>query len=148
MSNELKLENQLCFKAYSISKSIIRLYDSLLKELKLTYPQYLVMLVLWEDNKIAFKDISFKLKMKTGTLTPIITKLEDKGYLNRVKDSADDRKVYIEITEEGIKLKEKAKSIPKDLVCKLQLDKEEYLRYSRDFNELIEKLDNIEKYIK
>ena len=77
-----------------------------------------------------------------------INKLEDKGYLNRVKDSADDRKVYIEITEQGIKLKEKAKSIPKDLVCKLQLDKEEYLRYSRDFNELIEKLDNIEKYIK
>lgn len=148
MSNELKLENQLCFKAYSISKSIVRLYDPLLKELKLTYPQYLVMLVLWEDNKIAFKDISFKLKMKTGTLTPIITKLEGKKYLNRVKDSEDDRKVYIEITEEGIKLKEKAKSIPKNLVCKLELNKEEYLRYSKDFNELIEKLDNIENYIK
>lgn len=104
-------------------------------------------MVLWQDNKIEFKNMSFKLKMKTGTLTPIITKLENKGYLNRVKNSTDDRKIYIEITEKGIDLEEKSKNIPKELGCKIKLNPKEYFRYLKDFNELIEKLDYIEKYI-
>ncbi|AQW28402.1 TPA: winged helix-turn-helix transcriptional regulator [Clostridium perfringens] len=147
MNNKLKLEDQLCFKIYSISKSIIRIYGPLLKNIGLTYPQYLIMMVLWQDNKIEFKNMSFKLKMKTGTLTPIITKLENKGYLNRVKNSTDDRKIYIEITEKGIDLEEKSKNIPKELGCKIKLNPKEYFRYLKDFNELIEKLDYIEKYI-
>ncbi len=148
MNQQLKLENQLCFKVYSISKSIIRIYGPLLKKIGLTYPQYLVMMVLWEDNKIAFKDISYKLKMKTGTLTPIITKLESNGYLNRVKDDIDDRKIYIEITKKGIELEKKAMNIPKELSCNTQLNEDEYFKYLKDFNELIKKLDGIEKYIK
>jgi DNA-binding MarR family transcriptional regulator len=148
MNQQLKLENQLCFKVYSISKSIIRIYGPLLKKIGLTYPQYLVMMVLWEDNKIAFKDISYKLKMKTGTLTPIITKLESNGYLNRVKDHVDDRKIYIEITKKGIELEKKAMNIPKELSCNTQLNEDEYFKYLKDFNELIKKLDGIEKYIK
>lgn len=148
MNQQLKLENQLCFKVYSISKSIIRIYGPLLKKIGLTYPQYLVMMVLWEDNKIAFKDISYKLKMKTGTLTPIITKLESNGYLNRVKDHIDDRKIYIEITKKGIELEKKAMNIPKELSCNTQLNEDEYFKYLKDFNELIKKLDGIEKYIK
>jgi DNA-binding MarR family transcriptional regulator len=148
MNQQLKLENQLCFKVYSISKSIIRIYGPLLKKIGLTYPQYLVMMVLWEDNKIAFKDISYKLKMKTGTLTPIITKLESNGYLNRVKDYVDDRKIYIEITKKGIELEKKAMNIPKELSCNTQLNEDEYFKYLKDFNELIKKLDGIEKYIK
>ncbi len=148
MNQQLKLENQLCFKVYSISKSIIRIYGPLLKKIGLTYPQYLVMMVLWEDNKIGFKDISYKLKMKTGTLTPIITKLESNGYLNRVKDHIDDRKIYIEITKKGIELEKKAMNIPKELSCNTQLNEDEYFKYLKDFNELIKKLDGIEKYIK
>ncbi|MDQ0151059.1 MarR family winged helix-turn-helix transcriptional regulator [Eubacterium multiforme] len=148
MDNKLKLEDQLCFKMYSISKSMIRIYGPLLKSIGLTYPQYLIMMVLWEDNKIDFKDMSFKLKMKTGTLTPIITKLESRGYLNRVKNSTDDRKIYIEITKKGSELEEKATNIPKELGCKTHLNEEEYFRYLKDFNELIAKLDYIEKYIK
>ncbi len=84
MNDYLKLENQLCFKVYSISKSIVRIYGPLLKDIKLTYPQYLTMMVLWENKKISlisFKDLSYKLKMKTGTLTSIVTKLEGYGYL-------------------------------------------------------------------
>lgn len=148
MNQQLKLENQLCFKIYSISKSIIRIYGPLLKKIGITYPQYLVMMVLWEDNKIGFKDISYKLKMKTGTLTPIITKLESNGYLNRVKDHIDDRKIYIEITKKGIELEKKAMNIPKELSCNTQLNEDEYFKYLKDFNELIKKLDCIEKYIK
>lgn len=148
MNQQLKLENQLCFKVYSISKSIIRIYGPLLKKIGITYPQYLVMMVLWEDNKIGFKDISYKLKMKTGTLTPIITKLESNGYLNRVKDHIDDRKIYIEITKKGIELEKKAMNIPKELSCNTQLNEDEYFKYLKDFNELIKKLDCIEKYIK
>lgn len=147
MDNKLRLEDQLCFKIYSISKSMIRIYGPLLKTIGLTYPQYLVMMVLWENNKIDFKDMSFKLKMKTGTLTPIITKLENSGYLNRVKNNTDDRKIYIEITKEGIELEERATNLPKKLGCKTQLNKEEYQRYLNDFNELIKKLEDIEKYI-
>lgn len=148
MNEQLKLENQLCFKIYSISKSIIRIYGPLLKNIGITYPQYLVMMVLWEDNKIAFKDMSYKLKMKTGTLTPIIDKLASNGYINRVKDHIDDRKIYIEITKKGIELKEKARNIPKELSCNVQLNEGEYSKYLKDFNALIEKLDCIEKYIK
>ena len=147
MDNKLRLEDQLCFKIYSISKSMIRIYGPFLKSIGLTYPQYLVMMLLWENNKIDFKDISFKLKMKTGTLTPIIKKLEENGYLERVKNTTDDRKIYVEITKEGIELEEKATNIPKKLGCKTQLTHEEYQRYLNDFNELIEKLDDIEKYI-
>lgn len=148
MDENLKLENQLCFKIYSISKSIVRIYGPLLNEIDLTYPQYLVMMVLWEDNKISFKDVSYKLKMKTGTLTPIITKLESSGFLNKVKDEKDDRKIYISITEKGMELKDKAKSIPKKLACNIELKDADYDRYLQDFNDLIEKLDCIEKYIK
>lgn len=148
MDENFKLENQLCFKIYSISKSIVRIYGPLLNEIGLTYPQYLVMMVLWEHNKISFKDVSYKLKMKTGTLTPIITKLESSEFLNRVKDENDDRKIYISITEKGMELKEKAKNIPKKLACNIELKDEDYSRYLQDFNDLIKKLDCIEKYIK
>ena len=91
MNENLKLENQLCFKIYSVSKSMIRIYGPLLKEIDLTYPQYLAMLVLWEHKKLPFKDMCFKLKMKTGTLPPILSKLEGNGYLERIKDESDDR---------------------------------------------------------
>lgn len=148
MNSNLKLENQLCFKIYSASKSIVRIYGPLLKRIDLTYPQYLTMMVLWEDNKISFKDLSCKLKMKTGTLTPIISKLEDQGYLERVKDEKDDRKIYLAITPNGLELEEKAKSIPENLACNINLDKEDYLKYLKEFDDLVNKLDCIEKYMK
>ena len=148
MDESLKLENQLCFKIYSISKSIVRIYGPLLKKIDLTYPQYLTMMVLWEENKISFKGLSSKLKIKTGTLTPIITKLEGNGYLERIKDEKDDRKIYISITPKGLELEEKAKDIPKKLACNIELKEEEYLKYLKDFNDLVKKLDYIEDYIK
>lgn len=148
MNEKLKLENQLCFKIYSISKSIVRIYGPLLKEIDLTYPQYLVMMVLWEHKKLSFKEISSKLKMKTGTLTPILSKLENNGYLERIKDKNDDRKIYISITEKGLDIEDKAKDIPIKISKEINLVDEEYKKYLEEFDYLLKKIDYIEKYIK
>lgn len=142
----LKIENQLCFKVYSASKSIVRFYNPLLKEIDLTYPQYLVMIVLWEHKSICFKNLSCILRMKTGTLTPIISKLEENGYIKRIKNQCDDRKVNIVITNLGEKLKEKALNIPDKIACSLKISKEEYIHYMKEFNEFLNKLETIEKY--
>jgi DNA-binding MarR family transcriptional regulator len=142
----LKLDNQLCFKVYSVSKAMTRLYKPILQNLNLTYPQYLVMLILWEYEKISFKDMSNNLKMKTGTLTPILNNLESQGRLCRIKDEKDDRKVYIQITLNGIKLKDEALSVPSEISCTAKLSMEEYLRYMKEFDELLRKLDEVEKY--
>ena len=147
MKKDLKLENQLCFKIYSISKSIVRIYGPLLKEIDLTYPQYLTMLVLFEHNKLSFKEISSKLKMKTGTLTPILNKLEANGYLERLKDEKDDRKIYIAITKKGEELANKAKNIPKNILKNIELNEEEYQNYIKEFDSLLNKLECIENYI-
>lgn len=147
MDENLKLENQLCFKVYSASKSIIRMYGPLLNEIDLTYQQYLIMLVLFENNRLYFKEISSKLKMKTGTLTPILNKLELNGYLEKIKDENDDRKIYISITEKGLNLENKCKDIPKRIAENLHLTEEEYKEYLKEFNDLVNKLDCIEKYI-
>ena len=148
MYENLKLENQLCFKIYSLSKSIIRVYVPLLKEIDLTYPQYLTMMVLWEHRNISFKDISYLLKMKTGTLTPILNKLESNGYLERIKDDKDDRKIYIAITKKGLELGEKANCIPKEILKNIDIDEDEYRKYIKEFSDLVNRLDCIEKYMK
>lgn len=148
MTENLKLEKQLCFKIYSISKSIVRIYGPLLNELELTYPQYITMMILWEHKKLHFKEISSKLKMKTGTLTPILNKLESNGYLEKIKDESDDRKIYIVITKKGLELQEKAKDIPIKITQELKLSEEDYKKYLIEFDELVRKFDCIEKYIK
>lgn len=148
MNENLKLENQLCFKIYSVSKSMIRIYGPLLKEIDLTYPQYLAMLVLWEHKKLPFKDMCFKLKMKTGTLTPILSKLEGNGYLERIKDESDDRKIYISITQKGLDIEKKAKDIPKKIANDLNFSEEDCQKYIKEFDYLVNKLDIIENYIK
>lgn len=148
MYENLKLENQLCFKIYSVSKSIVRIYGPLLKEIDLTYPQYLTMMVLWEHKKLPFKEISSKLKMKTGTLTPILSKLESNGYLERIKDENDDRKIYIAITPKGLDIEDRAKDIPRRIAEDLNLVEQDYQKYLGEFDDLVKKLDCIEKYIK
>ncbi|MEG2788687.1 MAG: MarR family transcriptional regulator [Romboutsia sp.] len=147
MQENLKLENQLCFKIYSVSKSIVRIYGPLLNEINLTYPQYLTMMVLWQHKKLPFKEISSKLKMKTGTLTPILNKLESNGYLERIKDEYDDRKIYIAVTEKGLEIEHKAKDIPRKIADNLNLSEADYQKYIAEFDDLVKKLDCIEKYI-
>ena len=114
MSNyeDLKLDNQLCFSLYAASREIIKLYKPILDKLNLTYTQYLVMIVLWEEKKLSVKQIGNRLHLDSGTLTPLLKKLEKLNYIKRYRSKDDDRVVIIELTEEGSTLREKSKDIP------------------------------------
>lgn len=121
----LKLENQICFPLYAASKEIIRKYKPFLDEIDLTYTQYIVMLVLWEVKETNVKALGEKLFLDSGTLTPLLKKLEEKGYITRTKLSSDERNLIIKITNLGEILKIKAKEIPKKMGKCIQLDKED-----------------------
>ena len=108
----LKLEKQLCFPLYAASKEVIRKYKPFLDEINMTYTQYITMLVLWEHNNINVKELGEKLFLDSGTLTPLLKTLEQKGYLKRNRSSEDERNLIVSLTNEGIKLREKAKEIP------------------------------------
>ena len=109
--NSLKLENQLCFPLYACSKEIIKRYKPYLNEIDLTYTQYIVMMVLWEKEEINIKTLGERLYLDSGTLTPLLKKLETKGYIKRDRLETDERNLNLVITEKGKKLKEKAKGI-------------------------------------
>lgn len=137
----LKIENQLCFRIYSASRKIIRLYKPLLDKLEITYPQYLTMLVMWQKEIIDFKSLSTILDMTTGTLTPILQRLELKGYIKKEKDKEDDRRVNVILTELGKNIKEEALCVPKELVEKLDLSDKDYLKYADVLDDLLNKID-------
>jgi transcriptional regulator, MarR family len=109
----MKLENQLCFPLYAASRMITSTYTQFLKPLGLTYTQYIVLLVLWEKDGITVGKLCEKLYLDNGTITPVIKKMQSQGYLERVRSSKDDRIVIIYLTDEGKKLQEKVKDIPK-----------------------------------
>lgn len=121
----LKLENQLCFPLYAASKEIVKKYKPFLDELNLTYTQYITMMVMWEVKSSNVKDIGKKLFLDSGTLTPLLKQLENKGYITRTRNKADERNLVVSITEEGMKLKEKAKFIPVQISQCIDLSKEE-----------------------
>ena len=108
----LRLENQFCFPLYVCAKEFVRRYRPYLDDLGLTYTQYLAMIVMWGRGRISVKDIGMLLHLDSGTLTPLLKKLEEKGYVSRSRDSFDERSVIVEITPEGEALKDKAKDIP------------------------------------
>ena len=109
----LKLDNQLCFPLYACSKEIVRCYNTYLDEIDLTYTQYITMIVLWDKKKINVKMLGEKLYLDSGTLTPVLKKLEAKGYITRKRSKEDERNLEINITKEGEALKERAFDIPK-----------------------------------
>lgn len=108
----LRLENQLCFPLYACSKEIIRAYKPFLDEVDLTYTQYITMMVLWEKKEMNVKSLGECLYLDSGTLTPVLKKLESKGYIKRTRSKADERNLLVTITDEGEALKEKAIDIP------------------------------------
>ena len=125
-SEALKLENQICFKMYTAEKEIMKMYRTLLGELDVTYSQYLVLLVLWEKQASTVKELGEKLSLDSGTLTPMLKRMETHGLLTRKRSVEDERSVIIELTEKGETLKEKAECIPSQLVGNLSLDLEDY----------------------
>ena len=110
--DSLKLENQLCFPLYACAKEIVRRYKSHLDELDLTYTQYITMMVFWEYKSMNVKELGEKLYLDSGTLTPVLKKLESKGYITRERSTKDERNLIVKITEEGEALKKKAVFVP------------------------------------
>jgi MarR family transcriptional regulator, organic hydroperoxide resistance regulator len=108
----LRLDNQLCFALYSTSLTMTKLYKPLLDRLGLTYPQYLAMLVLWEANELTVSELGQRLYLDSGTLTPLLKRLEAAGWLKRERDAADERRVIVSLTPEGRKLRDKAAGVP------------------------------------
>ena len=124
-NDSLKLKNQLCFPIYLCSKEIIRKYTPWLAEIDLTYTQYIVMMYFWEKEKSNVKEIGKTLLLDSSTLTPLLKKLENKGFITRVRSMIDERNLEVEITEKGRKLKDKAKTIPEKMGKCIDLSEEE-----------------------
>lgn len=121
----LKIKNQLCFSLYACSKEVIKQYKPFLEPLDLTYTQYLAMMVVWEQREVTVKDLGECLYLDSGTLTPVLKKLEAKGYVTRERSKADERNLVIRSTSLGDKLKEKAARIPQRMEKYIPLSKEE-----------------------
>ena len=121
----LKLENQLCFPLYAAARKVVNLYTPLLKPLGITYTQYLVFLVLWEQEGIAVGELGKKLHLDNGTLTPMLKKLEQDGFVVRSRSSTDERVVSVYLTPVGQELREKARYIPKRIAQCVKLPLEQ-----------------------
>ena len=116
----LRLDNQICFAVYSASHAFNRVYKPLLDRLGLTYPQYLVMLVLWEREGVPVKEIGERLHLDSGTLTPLLKRLEQAGLVKRTRSSEDERQVLIGLTAQGQALKDKARAVPPSILAASQ----------------------------
>ncbi len=121
----LKLGNQLCFPLYACSKEIIRKYKPYLDKIDLTYTQYITMMVLWEKKCVNVKSLGESLYLDSGTLTPVLKKLESKGYITRMRSSEDERNLVVTITAEGEALKDKAVEVPAAIGSCVKLSREE-----------------------
>ncbi len=118
--DQLKLNQQLCFPLYATSRFVTQLYRPLLDKLGVTYPQYLVLLVLWENDEVPIKEISEKLFLETNTLTPLLKRMQGNGLIVRTRSKKDERIVTISLTQEGKLLKEEAEQVPVQLLEKLE----------------------------
>lgn len=133
----LKLENQLCFPLYACSREVIKLYKPLLDPLNLTYTQYIVMMVLWEEKKASVKYLGEKLFLDSGTLTPLLKKMEAQGIITRERSAEDERSVIITITQAGEDLRDQALKIPEQMGGCIPLTREEALSFFQTLYKLL-----------
>ncbi|MBR0137724.1 MAG: MarR family transcriptional regulator [Erysipelotrichaceae bacterium] len=124
--DSLKLNNQVCFPLYACSKELIRQYGPYLRQLDLTYTQYLVMMVLWEREKVTSRELSECLYLDYGTLTPVLKRLQSAGYIIKERSAEDERILNVSLTDEGRKLKDQAINIPEAMGSVMGLDAEEF----------------------
>ena len=136
----LLLDNQLCFALYSTSLAMTKLYKPLLEELGLTYPQYLVMLVLWEGDGLMVSELGQRLCLDSGTLTPLLKRLEASGLVSRMRDAEDERRVHIHLTAAGRRLKARAAKVPGCLLAASQCSVPELLQLTEQIRTLRERL--------
>ncbi len=132
----LRLDDQLCFSLYAASRAVTAAYAPLLAPLGLTYPQYLVMLVLWETDGVSVKQIGERLALDSGTLTPLLKRLEAQGLVGRSRSEQDERVVEIRLTADGKKLKQRARSIPEKLGCNFGMPVDDIIRLREQLRSL------------
>ncbi|RNB89881.1 MarR family transcriptional regulator [Brevibacillus fluminis] len=138
--NLLLLDNQLCFSIYACSREISRLYRPVLDELGLTYPQYLVLLVLWEQEECNVKELGERLFLDSGTLTPMLKRMEAAGLITRQRSQTDERVVFVRLTEQGQALKERAYCIPESLLAKSGISEGEFAGMLSQFRQLLTRI--------
>ena len=139
---QLALDNQLCFAVYSASRAITRAYGPLLAELGLTYPQYLAMLALWEaDGPMAVGDVSARLRLDSGTVTPLLKRLEHVGLVTRERDGNDERRVLVRLTPQGAALRERAATVPGRIFSQLGMAPAELVGLRDELTRIVGTLD-------
>jgi len=137
----LKLDNQLCFPLYACAKEVVKRYKPYLDELDLTYTQYITMMVMWDKKSVNVKELGESLFLDSGTLTPLLKKLEAKGYIKRERSKNDERNLVVSITEKGDALKDDAIEVPYKMVQCVHLTKEEGQELYRLLHKLLDTVD-------
>ncbi len=138
--SQLRLENQLCFPLYAASREVIKRYRPYLDALNLTYTQYVAMMVFWAEKRTSVKELGNRLFLDSGTLTPVLKSLEEKGYIRRRRSAEDERVLIAELTDAGAALKEQAASVPGKVAGCLSLDEEEAAELRRLLYKLLDRL--------
>lgn len=138
----LLLDNQVCFSLYSASNAMSRAYQPMLKALDLTYLQYIVMMILWEEKSMNVKELGQKTRLDSGTLTPLLKRLEVKGFVTRTRSQEDERIRIIALTEQGLLLREQAQDIPSNMLCMSKMDIEQLKQLKQDCDQLLNNLTN------
>lgn len=129
MKSSLTLEHQICFQLYTASKELTRLYRPILAPLNLTYSQYLIMLVLWEEEGIDLKQVGERLTLDSGTLSPLVKRLMQIGYVEKVRAQDDERRIVLTLTDSGRALREQAEDVPRQVSGMLKIDEATYVAY-------------------
>ncbi|QOY60640.1 MarR family winged helix-turn-helix transcriptional regulator [Thermophilibacter immobilis] len=127
----LRLDNQLCFPLYAAAKEVVRRYKPLLTALDLTYTQYIAMMVMWELGETNVSELGARLYLDSGTLTPLLRKLEEKGYVRRQRGEKDGRELRVSLTEEGLALRDRALSVPRELAGYIELPRQDLIELRR-----------------
>jgi len=140
MEDLLKLDKQLCFSVYVLHREIMQCYRPILKNIGLTYPQYITMMTLWEKDDVTVNQVGEILQLDNGTLTPLLKRLELKGYLERKRSNEDERVVKINLTKKGAKLKEDASCIPIELAKAMNLNLEEMEQLKTLSDKVVQKI--------
>ena len=138
---QLQLDGQICFPLYACARKVISAYNPLLKPLGLTYTQYIVMLELWEREKVKVGELCHRLYLDCGTMTPMLKKMEESGWLTRCRCKVDERVVYVALTEKGRALREEVKDIPHKVGECITLPKEEALELYRLLHKLLDSME-------
>ncbi|MDK2634491.1 MarR family transcriptional regulator [Pantoea sp. BS_4] len=136
----LLLDQQLCFALYSANLAMHKVYRKLLSQMDITYPQYLVMLVLWQQDSLTVSEIGERLFLDSATLTPLLKRLENAGLINRQRSRQDERQVVVSLTDAGWALRQKAESIPDDIQCASDCSEDEMYALKLQLNQLRDKL--------